>query len=37
MVSKTAILFKNFFIAKKPLSREIILLGVPAMLEIIPL
>ena len=35
MVSKTATLFKNLFITKKSLSREIILLGVPAMLEII--
>ena len=37
MVSKTATLFKNLFITKKPLSGEIILFGVPVMLEIIPL
>ena len=37
MVSKTAILFRNLFITKKSPSREFILLGVPAMLEIIPL
>ena len=29
--------FEETFVTKKPLSREIILLGVPAMLEIIPL
>ena len=29
--------FQETFVTKKPLSREIILLGVPAMLEIIPL
>ena len=37
MVSKTATLFKNLFITKKLLSREIVLLGVPVMLEIMPL
>ena len=36
MVSKTATLFKNLFITNKTFSREIILFGVPAMLEIIP-
>ena len=35
MVSKTATLFKNLFMTKKPLSREIILLGVQVMLEVI--
>ena len=37
MVSKTATLFKNFLITKKPLSREIIALEVTVILEIIPL
>ena len=37
MVSNTAILFKNLFIIKKPLLREIILPGVPVMLEIVAL
>ena len=37
MVSNTAILFKNLFITKKPLLREIILPGVPVMLEIVAL
>ena len=37
MVSKPVTRFKKFFIAKKPLSREIILLGVPVMLEILAL
>ena len=37
LVSNTAILFKNLFITKKPLLREIILPGVPVMLEIVAL
>ena len=35
MVSKTETLFKNLFMTKKSLSSEIILLGVPVMLDVI--